>query len=660
MTKHTVEERVLANAIRFLSIDAIEKANSGHPGLPMGFADVATVLFLNHLKFDPKSPNWPNRDRFILSAGHGSMLLYSLLYLTGYEDITLDEIKSFRQLGSKTPGHPEYLITPGIETTTGPLGQGIANAVGMAISERIMNSKLGNKIINHFTYVVAGDGCLMEGISHEASSLAGHLKLSKLILFFDNNGISIDGTTELTNSEETLTRYKSLGWHVQEIDGHNSKAIDIAINEAKSDSRPSFISCKTIIGYGAPNKQGSHNVHGSPLGKEEITKAKKLLNWDNKPFCIPENLLKIWRDAGKKGSIVFNEWEKNYKNLNSENRKFLYNSDDLELEVLNELINSYKKTVSITTPSIASRKASQEVLEILNQGLPNLIGGSADLTGSNNTKTSKMTIISKESFNGNYIHYGVREHAMAGIMNGIALHGTLIPYGGTFLVFSDYLRPSLRLSALMKQRVIYVLTHDSIGLGEDGPTHQPVEHLASLRAIPNLLVFRPADAIETAECWALAIHSKNSPSIIALTRQNLETLQNEFDEKNNCKYGAYELSDSSQEAKISILASGSEVNLAIKAKEILDKEKIYTRVVSFPCHELFDLQSEAYKKEILRPGTKKIAIEAGIRMSWDKYLGKDDHFIGIETFGESAPGQVLYDHFNINVNKILSIARDKT
>ncbi|PPR77670.1 MAG: Transketolase 2 [Alphaproteobacteria bacterium MarineAlpha2_Bin1] len=660
MSENPIEQRVLANAIRFLSIDAIEKANSGHPGLPMGFADVATVLFLNHLEFDPKKPDWPNRDRFVLSAGHGSMLLYSLLYLLGYEDMTKDELRSFRRLGSKTPGHPEYFITPGIETTTGPLGQGVANAVGMAISERILNSRLGDSIINHFTYVVAGDGCLMEGISHEASSLAGHLGLSKLIMFFDNNGISIDGSISLTNSEKTLLRYESLNWHVQEVDGHNPKAIDLAICNAKLDNRPSFISCKTIIGYGAPNKQGSSGIHGAPLGKDEIINARQLLNWKNEPFDIPDDILKIWRSAGQKGSKNSDLWDSNFKLLNSEKKKLLENAEELDLNSLNKIINTYKKTVSKKMPSIATRKASQEVLEIFCESLSNLIGGSADLTGSNNTKVNEMDIISKDSFNGTYIHYGVREHAMAGVMNGIALHGNLIPYGGTFLVFSDYLRPSLRLSSLMKQQVIYVLSHDSIGLGEDGPTHQPIEHLASLRAIPNLLVFRPADAIETAECWALAIHSKNSPSIIALTRQNLDTLRVTHDELNLCKFGAYEVSSSEKKPSFSILSSGSEVSIAIRAKEILEEEGIYSRVVSFPCHELFDLQSDEYKKEILQPDTKKIAIEAGIKMSWDKYLKESDHFIGIETFGESAPYKDLYDYFNINVDKILSIVRDKT
>ncbi len=660
MSEHPIEERVLANAIRFLSMDAIEKAKSGHPGLPMGFADVATVLFLNHMKFDPKKPRWPNRDRFVLSAGHGSMLLYSLLYLLGYEDMTIEELKSFRMLGSKTPGHPEYQITPGIETTTGPLGQGVANAVGMAISERILNSRLNDSVVNHFTYVVAGDGCLMEGISHEASSLAGHLGLSKLIMFFDNNGISIDGSIDLTNSEKTLLRYESLNWHVQEIDGHNPKAIDIAIKKAKLDKRPSFISCKTIIGYGAPNKQGSSGVHGSPLGKDEIINARQLLNWKNEPFDIPDVILNAWRDAGGKGSKYSELWESKFKLLKPEEKKLFDKIENLDLNIINKIIAPYKKSMSKKLPSIASRKASQEVLEIFCDSLPNLIGGSADLTGSNNTKTNKMEIISKDSFNGTYIHYGVREHAMAGIMNGIALHGNLIPYGGTFLVFSDYLKPSLRLSSLMQQQVIYVLSHDSIGLGEDGPTHQPIEHLASLRAIPNVLVFRPADVIETAECWALAIHSKNSPSVIALTRQNLDTLRKSHDELNLCRFGAYEISASKKKANLSILSSGSEVSIAIKAKEILEEEGIYCRVVSFPCQELFDLQSDEYKKEILQPETKKIAIEAGIKMSWDKYLQNSDHFIGIETFGESAPYKDLYDHFEINVDKILSIARDKT
>ena len=645
----TIKYKDLSNAIRFLSIDAVEKAKSGHPGLPMGMADVVTVLFKNFLNFNPKNPSWLNRDRFVLSAGHGSMLLYSSLYLSGYKSISLKDIQNFRQLNSICAGHPEYEKNSGIETTTGPLGQGISNAVGFAIAEEILRSRYGKKMFNHKTYVLSGDGCLMEGISHEALSLAGHLKLKNLILLFDNNSISIDGPTSLAVSDDFEKRFQSYGWNYISINGHNEKQIFKSLRKAQKSKKPTIISCKTKIGYGSPNKAGTASAHGSPLGDKEVKLVRKKLNWSHKPFFIPKDILNEWREIGKKGEKIENKWKK----INKNKIKNFYKQINL-----GNLITKEKEKFIKNQTAIATRKSSEKFLELID--LKNLIGGSADLTGSNNTKTINHKIIKSGNFKGNYIHYGVREHAMAGIMNGIALHGNLIPYGGTFLVFSDYLRPSLRLSSLMKQRVIYVLTHDSIGLGEDGPTHQPVEHLASLRAIPNLLVFRPADAIETAECWALAIHSKNSPSIIALTRQNLETLQNEFDEKNNCKYGAYELSDSNQEAKVSILASGSEVNLAMKAKEILDKEKIYTRVVSFPCHELFDLQSEAYKKEILRPGTKKIAIEAGIRMSWDKYLGKDDHFIGIETFGESAPGQVLYDHFNINVNKILSIARDKT
>ncbi len=659
MTENLIEQRVLANAIRFLSIDSIDKAKSGHPGMPMGFADVATVLFLKHLKFDPKNPLWPDRDRFVLSAGHGSMLLYSILYLTGYKDVTLDQLKSFRQLGSITPGHPEYSLTPGVETTTGPLGQGLSNAIGMAISEQILSSKLGNKIIDHYTFAVVGDGCLMEGISHEASSLAGHLKLSKLIVFFDNNNISIDGSVDLTNSEDTLKRYESLGWQTIEIDGHDPKEIDSAIIEAKNDNRPSLISCKTIIGYGSPNMQNTSGVHGSPLGEKETELARKELNWPNSPFIIPDEILKVWRSRGKEGSQAFSKWKEKYDNLSLASQKFLDKEIDFELPDLNERINEYKEKSSSNKLSVASRKASQEILEILVPAIPNLIGGSADLTGSNNTKISSMKAITKDSFEGNYLHYGVREHAMAGIMNGIALHGNLIPYGGTFLVFSDYLRPSLRLSCLMRKRVIYVLTHDSIGLGEDGPTHQPVEHLAALRAIPNLLVFRPADATETAECWAIALSKKNNPSVIALTRQNLESLRNTFTKDNLSSKGGYVLSKARGKTKISLMASGSEVNLALKAKEILEKENIYSSVISMPCHELFDEQAEDYKKNVIDSQTIKIAIEAGTRMSWDKYLNNDDEFVGLNTFGESAPYTELYNHFQINVDKILSVAREK-
>ena len=654
----SISEKILANAIRFLSIDAIQKANSGHPGLPMGMADVATVLFLNHLNFDPDWPDWPNRDRFILSAGHGSMLIYSLLYLSGLKDMTIEEIKNFRKLGSLTPGHPEYGITPGIETTTGPLGQGFGNAVGMAIAEKLLSNRLKDNIVNHWTYVIAGDGCLMEGISHEAGSLAGHLGLGKLIVFFDDNSITIDGSIELSCSDNTVDRFESLNWHVQKIDGHNPVAINQAIEKAKKSSKPSLIACKTIIGYGSPNKQGTSSVHGSALGEDEIVQVRKVLNWEYPPFEIPKNILNVWRTRCRRSKALVSKWQENYNKLNEKERTYLNSHEIIDAEKLNKILDSHKKKLFESKPFIATRKASEEFLYELNDIFSFLIGGSADLTGSNNTKTKNMEIITRNTFNGNYIHYGVREHVMASAMNGIALHGGLIPYGGTFLVFTDYLRPSLRLSALMKQRVIYVMTHDSIGLGEDGPTHQPVEHLSSLRSIPNLNVFRPADSVETAECWAAALSYNKTPSVIALSRQNLEQIRKSPSTENLSLRGAYQIASSNKNALVTLIGTGSETHLALATFKALEKEGIPSRVVSMPCWELFDKQTKDYKDDILQPRTFRIAIEAAAQHGWEKYIGENGAFIGLNSFGESAPYKDLFEHFNINVESIIKITKE--
>ena len=640
----------LANAIRFLSIDAVQKANSGHPGMPMGMADVCTVLFRHFLKFDPSRPDWINRDRFVLSAGHGSMLLYALLHLTGYKSVSLNDIKNFRQLDSICAGHPEYEKGTGIETTTGPLGQGIANAVGFAISEEILKSKKGKDIYNHKTYVVAGDGCLMEGISHEALSLAGHLKLKNLVMFFDNNSISIDGPTSLAVSDNYKKRLEAYGWDYIDINGHNEKQIFKAIKKCQNAKRPTVIACKTTIGFGSPNKSGKSSAHGSPLGDEEIQLVRKKLKWKHAPFEIPKEILQEWRSVGENGKKEVKKWE---KKAGSKLKKIT----DKNSQKLTKLFADAKNMAIKESKPIATRKSSEDILNLLTVHMPELIGGSADLAGSNNTKTKSQKIIKPGNFAGSYIHYGVREHAMCGIMNGIALHGELIPYGGTFLIFSDYCKPSIRLSALMKQRVVYVMTHDSIGLGEDGPTHQPVEQIAGLRAIPNLNVFRPADTIETIECWDLALRQTNTPSVLSLTRQNLKLLRTNNDQINKCSYGAYEIYRSNPEINLTIIATGSEVEIAVEASQQLAKENIHSKVVSMPCQELFEQQESSYKKNLLEETTAKISIEAASTMGWKKYTGNQGVELGIDTFGKSAPYKKIYEHFKLTSNNIIQQAK---
>ena len=649
-----------ATAIRMLSVDAVEKANSGHPGMPLGMADVATVLFEKHLKFLSSEPDWFDRDRFILSAGHGSMLLYSLLYLTGYPDLALDDIKNFRQLNSKTAGHPEYGHIPGIETTTGPLGQGLGNAVGFAIAEEFINAKWGSDICNHYTYVIAGDGCLMEGISQEAISLAGKLELKKLIVIWDDNGITIDGGVDLSCNTDQISRFKSSGWSTFSCDAHDPIEIDQAINEAKKDSRPSLIAAKSIIGFGSKTKQGTSGAHGSPLGKDEVENLRNNLDWKHEEFVVPSNIKDAWEKIGSRNNQKFNDWSKRFHSLSKKKKTYFLNElNQIFPPSLKSAIKDFKEFHSQESEKkLATRKASEICLGVINDCLSNTIGGSADLTGSNNTKTKTLQVFSKNNRSGRYIHYGIREHGMASIMNGMALHGGIIPYGGTFLTFSDYCRGAIRLSSLMSLGVIYVMTHDSIGLGEDGPTHQPVEHLASLRSIPNLNVFRPCDIIETIECWEIALKSKNKPSIICLSRQNLPLIRKEKSSTNRSHKGAYIIKEFNNKKKVILMATGSEVQIALKAGEILEKKGIGTRVISLPSWELFEEQDEKYKKKILPKGTIRIAIEAGVQLGWDKWLYKNSgnqsktSFVGMSGFGTSAPEKDIFDHFKINVDEI--------
>ena len=646
----------MSNALRFLSVDAVQQANSGHPGMPMGMACVMTVLYTRFIKFQASKPDWPDRDRFVLSAGHGSMLLYSLLHLTGYEDFPLQELKRFRQFGSCTAGHPEYGHGAGIETTTGPLGQGIANGVGMALAERMLAEQFGSELVDHHTYVLAGDGCLMEGISHEAVSLAGHLGLGKLIVLFDDNSISIDGPTSLAVSDDQLKRFESSRWHTQTCDGHDSAEITAAIETAQKDERPSLIAFKTQIGYGAPNKAGTASAHGAPLGEEEIEGTREQLNWPHPPFNIPEKIQSLWQRVGKLGNVEFKSWLSRLQNSRHRAEFERVTSGELPAEWKQALMLHKQKLIE-SMPKQATRKASQEVLNVIAPALPELTGGSADLSGSNLTRAANQSCVQSGDFNGNYIHFGVREHAMAAVMNGMALHGGLIPYGGTFLVFSDYCRPAIRLSALMRQRVIYVMTHDSIGLGEDGPTHQPVEHLASLRAIPNLNVLRPADSVETAECWEIALETEERPSILSLSRQSLPALRSAFSEENLCLRGGYLIGEVEGERLVTLIASGSEVSITIEAKNLLQQEGIEAAVVSMPCLDLFLEEDADYRKEVLGEGCAKVVVEAAIRQGWDALIGPQDSFVGMKGFGASAPASDLYQHFGITPVRIVEEAQ---
>jgi transketolase len=646
----------LANAIRFLAIDAVEKAKSGHPGMPMGMADVATVLFSRFLKFDAADPAWPDRDRFVLSAGHGSMLLYALLYLTGYAGMTLDELKAFRQWGSRTPGHPEYGHTPGVETTTGPLGQGVATAVGMALAERMMNARFGDHLVDHFTYVIAGDGCLMEGLSQEAISLAGHLKLNRLVVLFDDNQISIDGATSLSCSDDQLLRFKASGWSACRIDGHDPKAITAAIEQARHSDRPSLIACRTVIGFGAPDRQGTEKAHGAPLGSDEVAKTRAGLNWPHPPFQIPDAVLDTWREIGGHGHQARQAWIERSKRLHSGGRSPFH--DALNRKLPREYaaaMTEVRDRFGSERPSIATRQASQLVIDAIAQALPNLLGGSADLTHSNLTRAKTARPVQHDALDGSYIHYGVREHAMAAAMNGIALHGGFIPFGGTFLTFADYSRPAIRLAALMGLRVIHVMTHDSIGLGEDGPTHQPVEHLAALRAIPNLLVFRPGDAVETAEAWDCALQSHKSPSLLCLSRQALPTFREITDDGNRVARGAYVVIEPEDGRDVTLIATGSEVAVALEAAKLLATDSIRAAVVSAPCFDLFSRQSEQYRAEVLGR-CPRVGIEAAVEGDWARWLGDGGEFVGMTGFGASAPADVLYREFGITAEAAATAA----
>ena len=649
------QRQTMANAIRALAMDAVQAANSGHPGMPMGMADAATALFCDHLKFDAASPNWPDRDRFVLSAGHGSMLIYALLHLTGYEDMTIDQIRNFRQLGARTAGHPEFGHAKGIETTTGPLGQGIANAVGMAMAERHMAARYGDDLVNHHTYVIAGDGCFMEGVSHEAASMAGHMKLGRLIVLFDDNSISIDGSTDLSTSDDTGGRFEAYGWQVLSCDGHDMDAVSAAISAAQADDRPSLICCKTVIGLGSPNKQGTSGVHGAPLGDAEIALARETLGWPHPAFEIPADILAEWRAVGARGAAAHQSWQDRHATSQNKTAFDAAIANDFDKAVANAVL-AWKNQLASAPQKLATRVASQKAIEAILPVCPTLFGGSADLTGSNNTRVADHTIFDHGNYGGTYIHYGVREHGMAAAMNGIALHGGAIPYGGTFMVFTDYCRPSIRLSALMEQRVIYVMTHDSIGLGEDGPTHQPVEHLAALRVMPNLFVFRPGDAVETAEAWQTALEAKTTPSILALSRQGLAQFRHGDMAENKTSKGAYIAVDCDGTRQITLLASGSEVGIAIEAQKQLADSGINAAVVSVPCLDLFAMQDAAYRAQVLGK-TPRIAIEAGLRQSWDWLLDETDSFIGMTGFGASAPIDDLYNHFGITADAVVAAAK---
>jgi transketolase len=651
-----VSHSELANAIRFLAIDAVEKAKSGHPGMPMGMADVATVLFSRFLKFDPSDPTWPDRDRFVLSAGHGSMLLYALLHLTGYEGVTTEELKAFRQWGSKTPGHPEYGHTPGVETTTGPLGQGIATAVGMALAERLLNARFGNEFVDHHTYVIAGDGCLMEGLSHEAISLAGHLRLSRLIVLFDDNQISIDGPTSLSCSDDQLARFQASGWTASRVDGHEPEAITAAIDRARNNDRPSLIACRTIIGFGAPTRQGTEKAHGSPLGAEEVARTRAALDWPYEPFQLPGHVAEQWREIGARGQIARRSWIERTRRLNTVPRSPFHDALNRKLPCeYAAAIDQLRHRFSAERPIIATRQASQLVIDAIAEALPNLLGGSADLTHSNLTRAKTQRPVQPDAFDGTYIHYGIREHAMAAAMNGIALHGGFIPYGGTFLTFADYSRPAIRLAALMGIRVIHVMTHDSIGLGEDGPTHQPVEHLTSLRAIPNLLVFRPGDAIETAEAWDCALRAEANPSVLCLSRQALPAFREATGNVNMVALGAYVVIEPADGRDVTLIATGSEVSIAFEAAKLLAKDNVRAAVVSAPCFDLFRIQSSEYRAGVLG-SAPRIGVEAAIEGDWARWLGDSGEFVGMTGFGASAPAEVLYREFGITADAVATAA----
>jgi transketolase len=651
----------MANAIRALAMDAVEQAKSGHPGLPMGAADIATVLFTRFLKFDPADPAWPDRDRFVLSAGHGSMLLYALLHLLGYDGMTIEELKRFRQLGSRTPGHPEFGHTPGVETTTGPLGQGLANAVGMAIAERHLASVFGRELVDHRTYVLASDGDLMEGISHEAIALAGHLKLNRLIVLLDDNGISIDGPLTLADSVDQVKRFEAAGWVARRVDGHDPAAIAHAIEAAQTCDRPTMLACRTTIGFGAPTKAGTEKAHGSPLGAEEIKGARSRLGWSEAPFEVPDDVRALWRAAATRSQPLRAAWVQRVAALGSERRAEFERRlrGELSKNGLAEAVRAVKEKLAAAPKEIATRTASETALEALTAAVPEMVGGSADLTGSNNTRPKGMAVLSAADYGGRFIHYGVREHAMAAAMNGMALHGGVIPYSGTFLVFSDYCRPAIRLAALMGRRVILVMTHDSIGLGEDGPTHQPVEHLAALRAIPNLLVFRPCDAVETVECWQLALEARDRPSVLALTRQNLPQLRLGHNALNRCSTGAYEIVPAEKAPQVSLFASGSEVAIAVEARKFLRDRGVSARVVSVPCFELLHALPIAERQRIIGRAAVNVAVEAAVRQGWDEIIGSDAAFIGMTSFGASGPYKELYSHFGITAEKVADAALRK-